>query len=75
MIKLPDADAMYRDMAAKLGKHVRCRGCGRFQEVDPEKCLRHGWPMCCGETMALTLRSEDNVINYITVSPLPGSAQ
>lgn len=52
-IKIPDARAMYRDMAARLEKFCTCRKCGRVQPVDPAECLRRGWPKCCGETMYL----------------------
>lgn len=52
-IQLPDADAMYRDMAKRLDKFCTCRKCGRRQSVDPAQCLRQGWPKCCGETMRL----------------------
>lgn len=53
-MRLPNLDAMYRDMAASLPDSVRCQECGATQTVDPAHCLRHGWPKCCGATMRLT---------------------
>lgn len=32
---------------------VWCRKCGREQKVDSVRCLEHGWPTCCGETMTI----------------------
>ena len=32
---------------------VHCRTCGVELGVDSAKCLREGWPVCCGETMRL----------------------
>lgn len=57
MIKIPDVDAMYRDMVAGDAKLARgrvwCRRCGATQTVDSASALRHGWPECCGETMTI----------------------
>jgi hypothetical protein len=36
----------------KRGK-VWCITCGREMNVDPEFCVRHGWPKCCGQTMTI----------------------
>lgn len=58
MFRLPDVNAMYRDMAATLGNQVRCHKCGRTEEVDAASCLRHGWPKCCGQTMTLLPAAE-----------------
>jgi hypothetical protein len=52
-MNLPNFDAMYKDMAAGLPKSVKCSECGRKLDVDPELCLRYGWPKCCGYTMSL----------------------
>lgn len=52
-MKLPDFDAMYKDMAKGMGNRVRCNSCFKEQIVNPEHCLRHGWPKCCGYTMSL----------------------
>lgn len=46
-------DEMYESMAARLGNQVRCKTCGRDQTVEAAKCLRTGWPKCCGYTMEL----------------------
>lgn len=32
---------------------VACRTCGKERRVNAAKCLRHGWPECCGCTMTL----------------------
>jgi len=54
--RLPDFDAMYRDMASSpqlaRGK-VWCHRCGSTRQVDSAQCLRTGWPKCCGETMSI----------------------
>jgi hypothetical protein len=55
-MKLPNLDAMYRDMAEAMSNQVKCRHCGTTQAVDPAHCLRHGWPKCCGATMELTTK-------------------
>lgn len=56
-MKLPDFDAMYKDMATSSAQMKRgqvwCRKCGATQKVDSEQCLRHGWPKCCGATMTI----------------------
>lgn len=53
MLRLPNFDAMYKDMAETIPGLVRCDECGKEQTVDPAHCLRHGWPKCCGRTMSL----------------------
>ena len=37
---------------------VWCRRCGRSEKVNPAKCLAHGWPKCCGETMTIDAPEE-----------------
>jgi hypothetical protein len=32
---------------------VRCGRCGSSRIVDSAKCLRDGWPLCCGATMSI----------------------
>lgn len=59
-MKLPDFDAMYKDMAATLPNSVRCSQCGRTQIVNPEDCLRRGWPKCHGHTMLLDSPSQSD---------------
>ena len=39
---------------------VWCRKCGRTFKVDPAKCLRSGWPECCGETMTIDAPDEQS---------------
>lgn len=53
MFKLPNVNAVYRDMAEGMSDQVTCRRCGATRKVDPAECLRHGWPKCCGATMSL----------------------
>jgi hypothetical protein len=53
MFRLPNFDAMYKDMAETLPNTVHCDKCDRYQTVDPAQCLRRGWPQCCGQTMVL----------------------
>lgn len=51
-----DSKAMYNEMAEipQLARGiVWCKKCGRSQNVKSAKCLRVGWPMCCGETMTI----------------------
>lgn len=50
---IPDVNALYASMAAKLGTLCICTVCRRRQRVDPATCLRRGWLMCCGRTMRL----------------------
>lgn len=32
---------------------VKCTICGKELKVDSAKCLKSGWPECCGYTMRL----------------------
>ncbi len=32
---------------------VLCAKCGTFRDVDAARCLRDGWPTCCGATMSI----------------------
>jgi hypothetical protein len=32
---------------------VWCRICGREEDVDSARCMKEGWPKCCGETMTI----------------------
>lgn len=50
---LPDFSAMYADMAKGMEHVVHCTVCRREQDVDPEWCLRTGWPKCHDYTMRL----------------------
>lgn len=48
---------MYKTLAKshpsiERGK-VWCRTCGREERVNPARCLRNGWPKCCGYTMTI----------------------
>lgn len=36
-----------------LNGKVICSRCARTRTVDPAKCLRDGWPKCCGGTLRL----------------------
>lgn len=35
------------------GDKVWCRACGREAAADHKKCLKYGWPLCCGATMTI----------------------
>lgn len=41
------------DVPALQRGRVWCRKCGDTEKVDAARCLRYGWPMCCGETMTI----------------------
>ena len=47
--------ALYEEIARShpslLNGKVWCARCGRPRQVDAAKCLRDGWPKCCGATM------------------------
>ena len=32
---------------------VWCHKCGATMKVNAGRCLRSGWPTCCGETMSI----------------------
>lgn len=38
---------------------VWCLKCGAQLQVIPEKCIKLGWPTCCGETMTIDAPDED----------------
>jgi len=37
---------------------VWCSHCGKPRTVDPARCLREGWPKCCGGTVSLDTARE-----------------
>lgn len=49
--------ALYETIAAShpslLDGKVFCGRCGKPRQVDAAKCLRDGWPKCCGATVRL----------------------
>ncbi len=45
-----DALAAYIDDGQS---HVRCERCRAVLRVDFSRCMRTGWPKCCGYTMTL----------------------
>src|SRR5262245_51731007 len=51
-------DAAIRAHPAFASGEVHCMTCGRGRHVDAERCLRDGWPTCCGATMQLGRRVE-----------------
>jgi hypothetical protein len=53
-------EVMYVSMATALGHLVKCDNCGHEQSVNPVKCLRTGWPQCCGYTMTLQPQEPDD---------------
>lgn len=46
------------DRPGYVGGHVMCRVCGSVRKQDPADGLRHGWPMCCGQTMTIDVLAE-----------------
>jgi hypothetical protein len=42
-----------RSHPSLLNGKVICGRCGTTRTVDPAKCLRDGWPKCCGMTVNL----------------------
>ena len=42
-----------RSHPSLLNGKVFCARCGRSRQVDAAKCLRDGWPKCCGATVSL----------------------
>lgn len=56
---------MYSELAASHPKIQRgmvwCTTCGSTLRVDPVKCLKSGWPMCCGQTMVIDSPEERKV--------------
>lgn len=32
---------------------IWCHVCGNQKSVDSTRCLKQGWPLCCGQTMSL----------------------
>ena len=45
-------DEMVKSHPSLLRGKVWC-GCGKSRIVDPARCLREGWPKCCGGTMSI----------------------
>lgn len=56
----PTWTQMYRDAVARSPQlsrgQVWCHSCGDTKLVNSAECLRTGWPVCCGATMALEPR-------------------
>lgn len=42
-----------RSHPSLLNGIVWCSRCGKSRKVDAARCLREGWPKCCGGTMGL----------------------
>ncbi len=49
--------SLYDTIAAShpslLNGKVWCTRCRRMRTVDAAKCLRDGWPKCCGATVSI----------------------
>jgi len=49
--------SLYDTIAAShpslLNGEVWCRRCGTKRTVDAARCLRDGWPKCCGATVSI----------------------
>lgn len=52
-----NVDKIYEDAKRANSKLARgrvwCHNCGASRKVDAAKCLRRGWPKCCGEIMSI----------------------
>lgn len=46
-------DEIARSHPSLLDGRVVCGRCGQTRVVDAARCLREGWPKCCGQTMSL----------------------
>lgn len=46
-------DEIARSHPSLLRGQVICLRCMKTRTVDPAKCLREGWPKCCGATMSI----------------------
>lgn len=51
-------DEIARSHPSLMSGKVWCGRCGRARDVDAAKCLRDGWPRCCGTTVSLEQRNE-----------------
>jgi hypothetical protein len=60
-MKLPNINGFWADVAAipQIARgQVWCRTCGKMQRVDGVGAMKHGWPMCCGQTMTINSPEE-----------------
>jgi hypothetical protein len=58
---LDNASSYYVNKDPKLRRGlVHCLACGEVRKVNSAKCLRLGWPKCCGKTMSLDSPEERN---------------
>lgn len=46
-------DTIAQSHPSLLNGLVWCRHCESTRTVDPAKCLRDGWPVCCRATMSI----------------------
>jgi hypothetical protein len=47
---------LYDQIVASHPSLIRSKvwcSCGKSRTVDPARCLRDGWPKCCGGTMSI----------------------
>ncbi|MGY3393403.1 hypothetical protein ACVWW6_005994 [Bradyrhizobium sp. USDA 3311] len=49
-----------RSHPSLLNGKVFCARCGKPRQVDAAKCLRDGWPKCCGCSMSLAPAEASN---------------
>lgn len=54
--------SLYDTIAAShpslLAGMVWCSRCGTSRQVDAARCLREGWPKCCGATVSIDKPAE-----------------
>lgn len=46
-------DAIAASHPSLLSGKVWCGRCGKSRTVDAARCLREGWPKCCGVTVSI----------------------
>lgn len=46
-------DEILRSHPSLMRGRVWCGRCGQTRQVDAARCLREGWPKCCGATMSI----------------------
>jgi hypothetical protein len=53
-------DTIAQSHPSLLNGKVYCARCGKARQVDAARCLREGWPKCCGATVSLAPAKADN---------------
>lgn len=56
-----NVEGMFKEIAGipKIARGlVWCTSCGAMRSVHGGKCMRSGWPLCCGQTMTIDSPAE-----------------